>query len=714
MPGARRPIIDDDAPRDARPAKKQYVDRKYRPIQHEVTSVRKPWGPFLRRVWDDLEPLRAEALRLLGVAALAVAAGLAKVPGITLRILKVVGSFAAAAGRAIWRLVAGVGQAIGRGVRGMLRAVRAGLGVVWAVFSGALRLLGRGGWAVLRSVTLVGRLFGAGGRGVAGTATRVAAGGRRAGKERIEAARARRHERRAAKAHEAAVAKPREKVEAPRRVSKKAKAPRSPVSEPVASATAAPSVKPARTAVGGKVKARQWFRAAGRAKARDRRPAGRPSRARLLLFLPAALAMAVVAFVFGPDLYRLVRGVGSAIPASLPEVEAPSLPKVTLPKVTVPKVAVPNVAVKTPAFVETSVSKIAEVLAGPLLSSSGQWVLVSDVEVVNSASIGEAAGSSANGPNRAGSAGVYSPAALTVALESDLVQAGYFSVVPRERALISASGLGGGTSEDLPVARALDVAQSAGYAAVIEARLRRGQEADTIALQVLSPAGDTLYGIAAAVSDSIDALATLTGLSRTVRKRLGEPRGQVDNSVAPARSLTDSPAALNAYAEARRHLFAGRHYYAVQAAREAVERDSTFALAYRLMAEAYALRGQRSRARTALEAAWLLSERATERERLRINADRLAWDGRLTDATLAYDELFKRYRDDVGALKSQAVMQRMVGARGRGDGNLRVAYMIDPLDWPQLSRIARYLGYYGRLPDVDSLVAALKEEPALQ
>ncbi len=53
----------------------------------------------------------------------------------------------------------------------------------------------------------------------------------------------------------------------------------------------------------------------------------------------------------------------------------------------------------------------------------------------------------------------------------------------------------------------------------------------------------------------------------------------------------------------------------------------------------------------------------------------------------------------------------MIGVRGGGEGNLRVAYSIDPYDWPPLSRIARYLGYSGPLPDVDSLVAAVRASP---
>ncbi len=609
---------------------------------------------------------------------------------------------------------------------------------------------------MLRSVTVVGRLFGAGGRRVAGAASRAASGGRKAGKARLEAARARRDQRRAARARKAAVVEPIRRPEPatpPRRkkgkapspaagekvepsappVRKKTKERERPAARPSAPATTgAARTESASPAVAGGVRARHWFRAVGLARAPQARLARWPRLRRGLLLAPGALALAVVAFLFGPDLFRAIRGAGDLLPAAVADVEAPSLPKVTLPKITVPKVAVPNVVVKTPAFVETSVSKIAEVLAGPLLPSSGQWVLVSDVAVTESvtpapepgatSSDGSAAEAvtAADEPRAAAQASTvsrssaeYSPAALTIALQADLVQASYFRVVPRERALLSAGRLGGGGSEELPLARALAVARADGYAAVVDARLLRGQAVDSIALQVLSPASDTLYGIVAAVSDSIDALATLTGLAHTVRRRMGEPRDDVDRSLAPAHSLTDSPGALDAYAEAKRHLFAGRHYFAVQASRDAVERDSTFAMAYRLMAEAYALRGQRSQSRAALEAAYLLSERVTERERLRILADRLAWDGRLSDAVLAYDELFKRYRDDVGALRSQAVVQRMVGVRGRGEGNLRVAYMIDPLDWPPLAEVARYLGYYGRLPDVDSLVAAVAEAPPL-
>lgn len=299
-------------------------------------------------------------------------------------------------------------------------------------------------------------------------------------------------------------------------------------------------------------------------------------------------------------------------------------------------------------------------------------------------------------------------AALALALEADLKQARYFNVVPRERALIAHYGHGNAADRDLPVQAALTLAASQGYAAVISGQLHKGAEVDSLKLFVLNAEGDTLYGVAAEITDQINSVETLAGLSRAIRSRLGEAEEDIAVSPTPVQFLTSSTAALNAYARARRHLEANRYPQALAAGREATARDSTFSLAHLLMARTYALAGVRTRARQALEQAWRYSDRAVERESLRIEADRLAWDGRHSEAAVAYDELFQEYRDEAAALRSQAVMQRLIGVRGGGEGNLRVAYSLDPFDWPSLAETARYLGYSGPLPDIDSLVASLQ------
>ena len=255
---------------------------------------------------------------------------------------------------------------------------------------------------------------------------------------------------------------------------------------------------------------------------------------------------------------------------------------------------------------------------------------------------------------------------------------------------------------------------------------RPGQESDTIAqpdstqtavpdsiqLSIFDPAGEELYGIKAELSEVTGWLAVIEELADVLRRRLGEPSEEIEASAGAGAVLSLSPEAIAAYDQARLHLFAARWAQAIRAARAATRHDSTFAAAYQVQAEAYAMVGQRARARAMLEAAYQARRRAPERERFRIQADRLAWEGKEEAAMVAYEELFQRYRDDVGALKSQALLQWMVGVRGGGIGNLRVAYEIDDLDWPPLARIARYLGYRGRLPDVDSLVANLQVSEA--
>jgi len=417
------------------------------------------------------------------------------------------------------------------------------------------------------------------------------------------------------------------------------------------------------------------------ARPRKRRRARRPGLAlvKRYWFVPVALALVGLGIAFGPDLVARISGLRS----DLPEVRAPSLPRVSLPRVTL----------RTPAFVETSISRIGAMFSGPLLEESGQWVVVADVEVDDEAHADHA------------------PTAMTVALEAELKQAQFFSVVPRERALIARRRSSGSTSGDLGIDDAVALAEAESYAAVIVARLSRAGGVDSVAIRVLSPAGEELYGVAAEVSGEASALETMVGLTRPVRRRLGEPDEQTEASLPATQILSASPSALDAYSRARMHLFAGRYSEAVASAQEATGHDSTFAMAYRVLAEAYALSGRRTLARSALDSAFRLSDRASERERMRILADRHAWDGHYSDAAVTYEQLFQRYRDDVGALKSLALLQRIIGVRGGGEGNLRVAYTIDPYDWPPLSRVARYLGYSGRLPDVDSIVAALERSP---
>ncbi|MEE9132761.1 MAG: tetratricopeptide repeat protein [Gemmatimonadota bacterium] len=425
-------------------------------------------------------------------------------------------------------------------------------------------------------------------------------------------------------------------------------------------------------------------------------------------FATATLAMSLVLLLTAPAISRvltvLTDGVRSRI-ASLPEpslakipVPSVTLPEVLIPRVTfhkprlpklsstelrIPDLAVPDVSIQLPAFITMSIRRLDEMLAGPLVEPNAR-LLVADLK--------------GDSESRADLDRV-----LALVLEAELAPARHFTVLPRERALAAVKGPRSGDGFALSAEQAVALAAVTGSAAVVTGRYAIADEVYSLDLVVLDPAGEEVYRVTSFGAEAGLLDAVVEG-AHGLKQRLGESAEDNPALVGPA--LSSSLPALHAYADARSLLRRGRYRASIAAAAAAARQDTAFAAAYRVAGDAYALAGQRRRAREALENAWRVRGRLSERERLRLAADRKALAGRYSDAIAAYDRLFSLYRDDVSALKSQAVLQRMIGARGRGVGNLRVAYSIDPVDWPSLQRIARFLGYRGRLPSMDTFAAA--------
>jgi len=401
----------------------------------------------------------------------------------------------------------------------------------------------------------------------------------------------------------------------------------------------------------------------------------------------AAVALLLAVPIAGDMVSPLVQEVRTRLASlgegGLPEVEVPTvtirkptLPKMELPTVTIPK---PDIASAVPSLVTEPVEKLGAMLAGPLLDR-GQRLIVADITD----------GGPGSGP------GLGHLAALL--LEAELAGSRHFSVVPRERTMMTATerrraDLG------LPGSQALALSRSVGAAAVVTGRFDVAEDGviGGLRLAVLDVGtGMERYGLDVEVVDG-DWIGAVAEAARRLSRRLGEEADAIVPLDDPPVLSTSLPA-LGAYSRARAHLFAGRYGSAAGQLHEAIRHDTAFAAAYQLLAQARALQGRRAEARAALEAAYQHRYTLSERERLRVLADREALGGRNTDAIIAYEYLFQNYRDDVAALKSLALLQRRLGAIGGGTGNLDVAYAIEPLDWPPLSRIARYLGYGGRLP----------------
>ena len=175
-----------------------------------------------------------------------------------------------------------------------------------------------------------------------------------------------------------------------------------------------------------------------------------------------------------------------------------------------------------------------------------------------------------------------------------------------------------------------------------------------------------MYSALTRATDWAGILDAFQKATSNVRRKLGEPSKEIKAGLPLTELLSSSPKAISAYARARQHLYTGRYDRSVREAQAAIKHDPEFAMAYRVLADAQALRGRRRSARAALDKAFALHGRLSERERLRVEGDLAVLDGRLEAAFAAYDSLFKRYRDDAGALRSLVLVQRMLGARGGG------------------------------------------------
>jgi len=372
---------------------------------------------------------------------------------------------------------------------------------------------------------------------------------------------------------------------------------------------------------------------------------------------------------------------------SIPKVtfHKPRLPKLAVPELRVPSVDVPDISIQFPAFVTVPIKRLDEILTGPL-AKPGDRVLVADFT-------GD--GDSASNLGRV----------LSLVLEAELAPARRFTVLPRERALAAVPSPARGDAFTLGVERAIALAPATASAAIVTGRYEITDGAYSLDLLILSTSGEEIYSIRSLGPEAGLLEAVIQNAGRLSR-RLGEP---VEESAEPsltAPALSTSLPALIAYSAARAQLWRGRYRATIASAAAATRHDTAFAAAHLLAAKSYALVGERWRAKQALESAWQDRGRLPERERLRLAADREVFAGRYANAIAGYDRLFGLYRDDVMALKSQAILQRMIGARGRGTGNLRVAYSIDPIDWPPLRQVARFLGYRGRLPSVEQLAEA--------
>jgi eukaryotic-like serine/threonine-protein kinase len=270
--------------------------------------------------------------------------------------------------------------------------------------------------------------------------------------------------------------------------------------------------------------------------------------------------------------------------------------------------------------------------------------------------------------------------------------------------------------ERVTLAIALEIARREGYPAVIDGDLVRDQKGILLTARlVASDSGHSLASASASAGASSELLQAATSVMKKLRGRIGESLKLVRASPPLARVTTSSYDALAKYTEAHRLNLAGDYEGAVKLLEEAVEHDSTFAMAWRLMSVARSNAGlagiDPGGPASPVERAFRHRQNLTDIERLRVEANYyINTHGRARDrgrGMRAYEELIAR---DSSYLNNYAWYLLFRREWARSESLHRATFRWMPNSPIPIEGFIMSLVYQGKFEAADSAVAELQQE----
>jgi Flp pilus assembly protein TadD len=207
---------------------------------------------------------------------------------------------------------------------------------------------------------------------------------------------------------------------------------------------------------------------------------------------------------------------------------------------------------------------------------------------------------------------------VTEAVRTNLGQSQVVSIMPPTAiaAALTRAQKPASTPLDLPLAR--DIAQREGVKAIVAGDVTQLGAGYVVAIRLVSAdSGSELAAYRKTVNGTSELLEAIDDLTRKLRGRIGESLKSVRDAPALDQVTTSSLEALQKYAEASRAFdLSGDYVKAAQLLREAVAKDTTFAMAYRKLGVALSNAGMpRPQIDSALTRAYQFRDRLPDKER---------------------------------------------------------------------------------------------------
>jgi tetratricopeptide (TPR) repeat protein len=280
----------------------------------------------------------------------------------------------------------------------------------------------------------------------------------------------------------------------------------------------------------------------------------------------------------------------------------------------------------------------------------------------------------------------------------------------RVRASLSEAGFN--LPYDVPLALKRQLAEAVGVGHLLLGEILV-QDADTLVVRTLLYETRNAREVAARTYRGAEPLEMIDRMSVDVRRDLGIPEWQIEESVdlPVAETFTDSPEAFRAISDTRVAMFENRLDDVRAAAQAAIESDPAFASAHGAVASASLLMGDQTAAREGIAEALRHSYRLPERSRLLLQMlDRMLFRMDPAGALQTGGYWIELYPQDLMARQLLAQTHAMQGDTDGMIKQYRALLAIDPDNVQSLQSIAAgfrgkqeydsALAYYARLSEL--------------
>jgi tetratricopeptide (TPR) repeat protein len=262
----------------------------------------------------------------------------------------------------------------------------------------------------------------------------------------------------------------------------------------------------------------------------------------------------------------------------------------------------------------------------------------------------------------------------------------------------------------LDEATAREIAEREGLAAVVGGEILTGGGSYVITAHLVTPDGDLLGNARQTAADSSEIIDAIDQLSRKLREQIGESYSSMRESPALAQVSTSSLEALRKYTEAGVQRREGNLDAAIDFLEQAIEIDSTFAMAYRGIGIFLQNKfDQWSRQYWAHSKAYEYRDRLTEREKWLVTASyHLDIEEDRAAAIAAYENVLQIDPEMMSAVNNIGVIYYFQRDWEKALTQYRRAYEMRPEGLPA-SNVGVVYANLGQLEEADEWMTRARE-----